>query len=294
MWHCPQVRHFLERTVKRQLHQPDLWHDLVCPVPKMNLIFAQPGNHVNQAVRDMIEDLDLTNVTRFWTCSRSVKTTSEGLWALNNSYDAPQGPNHLLVVEDSHFLMQMPDLYETSLDMLNKLDFRFVLVLTTAVPKFDDFFWNQFDKTNTMLYTLPTREKRYQVLMHLWNTWAAHGHPVDLEPDDVQWLVDACDFCTTSDILKFVHRVTRYVLDQEEPVSVTRKLLESRFIYPNVGVEQAPSICAEDRSTQRHRYMSVIDAVEQNPKGVEEVNAYLDRQKEIKRRKLDQDRLEIK
>lgn len=293
VWHCPQVRHFLERTVKRQMEQPHLWHDLVCPVPKMNLIFSQPGNNVNQAMRDMIEATGLTGVTRFWTCTRNVKQTSENLWTLNNSYDVPH-PNHLLVVEDGHFLMQMPDLYETSLDMANKLDFRFVIVVSTAVPKLNDFFWDQFDKNSTILYSLPTREKRQAILEYLWNTWTNHGHEVIMNSEDMQWLVDACDFCTATDILKFVHRVTRYVLGQEQSVTVDRKLLESRFVFPNVGLEQSPSICNEDRSTERHRYMSVIDAVDKNPKSAQDVAAYLDRQKQLKRRKLEEDKLEIK
>lgn len=288
IWHCPQVTHFLTRTVKRHLEHPQLWHEVVCPVPTLNLVYSQPGNHLNKAVRDLVHATGLSKVTQYWACSRNIKDTAEARRIIADK------PGHLLVIEDAHLLIQMPELYEFSLDLANRMPFTFILALSTVIPKFDDFFWDQFDKNRTILYSLPTREKRQEVLHHLWELWAIHGHPVNLTPEDLQWLVDACDFCTTTDILNFVRRVTRYLLDQEEATPVTRKLLESRFIYPNVGLEQTPSICNTDRSTERHRYMSAIEAIQESPKGVEEVTAYLDRQKELKKRKLEEDKLEIK
>lgn len=292
MWQCPQVHHFLNRTVKRHIERPTLWHPVVCPVPKMNLLYSQPGNQVYEAVRAMVDSSGLGNFTRYWTCSRNVKKTSEALWSLTNSYDIDP---HLIVIENAQYLLQMPDLFEVTTDMENRLSSTFILVIAEGiVPKLDDFFWNQFKKHNTMLYSLPTRHHRREFLVHMWNLWAEHGHTVNISSDDYEWLTDACDFCTTTDMTLFIHRVTHYVLDSEEPIVVDRQLLESRFIFSNTGVEQASSISSVDRSTERYRYMSAIEQIQENPKGVEDVTAYLDRQKQLKRQKLEDDQLQLK
>lgn len=284
LYECLEVDNFFARTVKRHLQQPALWHDLVCPTPGLTLIFAQKGCYLNANVRTSVKKNGLEGVTKYWTCSRNIKETSEAMWTLNNSYD-PNVVNHLLIIENGHLLMQMTDLYQTTMDLAKSLSFTFIVVLTEALPSFSEFFWNQFQKELTILYSLPTREDRMNIWKTLWKTWNDHGYSVHLNDEDFAFLVDASDFCTPFDMLQFVRRVTRYILNEPEAIAVDKKLLVDRFIHTNAGFNQTESICENDRSMERHRYMAIVGQQQENPKNVEEVTAYLDRQKELKRHK---------
>lgn len=279
-----QVKRFFERVVSRYLKEPERFHG--CPLPSPFLIYGHGGSNMTAGILSLTDESELDVCV--WKCSRSPKETQKNL------KEVEKWSGDMLVIRNAQYLPHMPQLFDRTMKLSKVFGdaFKFIVVISKQVPDYNAPFWSQFDKFKSILYELPPRDWRINWLKNVWNNWT---RPVELSEEDYAWLADACHYTTPQDMEVFVGRVKNAVIEAEpeEVITVNRFFIESRFVFESQGTVQNQSICEHDRFKQWSALEHAIGKVTQQPKSLQQSEAFVEEQVRLKRMKIDKEKDEL-
>lgn len=209
VWISPELNHLFERVIVKHREQPELWDDEFAPLPTLFLLFGQTGSDMEEAlealcIKHSIHAFCIEGSGFVDQCKRQMTE------AMSRQAD-------LLVIKKGDMLGRHHDLFESTLNLRKVMKYTFIIVISNEVPEPERHpFWQQFEVSNWILMSLPTKSWCLELLKYYFDGWSKHwakrdGGKVALSDEDWNELASSCNYCTPLDIQVFCRKVVRHV-----------------------------------------------------------------------------------
>jgi hypothetical protein len=253
------VRRWFDREIVRVLKDSRLWHPDLCPFYRLFLLNGQPGTQMDGVLYSLIKSYG-TNISFDYLKITNDEEKHEKFFETHYVGEVVTPLKDILIIDNVECLLNKQDVLGSKIYHLKRLNYSFIIAISSEFPNNEHLFWKQFKVRIPM--RLPSLDHYKLLLQYLFNRWSRHWKysKVDLSDEDFNNLAMYCCYCTPKDVIHFTKNIFRNVIDSfpDNNINITMSLLEdtnNMFLFtPFYNDENTYCIINEDKSKIQKRF----------------------------------------